>query len=90
MNQLSPDYYRDESPDESIANAQASIEYIRKIDPKFSLSCPVITPRFAPSCSSELLSRLGKLARESNLPVQTHMSENLAEVALVKEMYPGT
>ena len=89
MNQLSPDHYRDESTDESIANAQASIDYIRKIDPEFSLVSPIITPRFAPSCSSDLLTRLGKLARESNLPIQTHMSENLAEVALVKELFPG-
>jgi guanine deaminase len=89
MNQLSPDNYRDESTDESIANAQASIDYIRKIDPNFSLVCPIITPRFAPSCSSDLLTRLGKLAKESNLPIQTHMSENLAEVALVKELFPG-
>jgi guanine deaminase len=89
MNQLSPDYYRDETPDQSMDNAQASIDYIRSIDPKFSLVSPIITPRFAPSCSSELLTRLGKLAKDANLPIQTHMSENLAEVALVKEMFPG-
>jgi guanine deaminase len=89
MNQLSPDYYRDESAAESIANAQASIDYITKIDPGYSLVCPIITPRFAPSCSSELLTSLAKLANDGNLPIQTHMSENLAEVALVKELFPG-
>lgn len=88
MNQLSPDYYRDESADQSIVNTQASIEYIRKIDPNYSLVCPIITPRFAPSCTPDLLTRLGKLAKDENLPIQTHMSENLAEVALVKEMFP--
>jgi guanine deaminase len=88
MNQLSPEYYRDQTADQSIANAEASIDYIRSIDPDFSLICPIITPRFAPSCSSELLTRLGDLAKSSNLPIQTHMSENLAEVALVKELFP--
>ncbi len=90
MNQLSPEYYRDETPEQSIANAQASIDYIRAIDPDFSLVCPIITPRFAPSCTSELLTDLGNLAKSENLPIQTHMSENLAEVALVKELFPGS
>ena len=88
MNQLSPDYYRDETADQSMANTQASIDYIRKIDPHYSLVCPIITPRFAPSCTSDLLKRLGKLAKDEKLPIQTHMSENLAEVALVKELFP--
>ena len=90
MNNMSPDYYRDETANESIENTHASIDYIRKIDPEFSLVCPIITPRFAPSCTSELLTRLGELAKESNLPIQTHMSENLAEVALVKNCFRGT
>jgi guanine deaminase len=89
MNQLSPDYYRDETVEESVSNTQASIDYIRTIDPKFNLVTPIITPRFAPSCSSDLLIGLGKLAKKENLPIQTHMSENLAENALVKEMFPN-
>ena len=89
MNQLSPDFYRDETAEQSIENTQASINYIRSIDPEFSLICPIITPRFAPSCSGELLTELGKLAKSSNLPIQTHMSENLAEVDLVKQLFPN-
>ena len=49
---------------------------------------PVITPRFVPACSPELLAGLGRLAAESGLPVQSHLSENRDEVALVAEMYP--
>jgi guanine deaminase len=37
---------------------------------------PVITPRFIPSCSDDLLSRLGALARETGCHVQTHCSES--------------
>jgi guanine deaminase len=88
MNQFAPDYYLDASVSESLTNAQESIDYIRKIDPKFSLVTPIITPRFAPSCTPELLTDLGALAKKENLPIQTHMSENLAEVALVKELFP--
>jgi guanine deaminase len=89
MNELSPDFYRDETAEQSVANTQASIDYIRSFDPSFSLISPIITPRFAPSCSSDLLTQLGNLAKSANLPIQTHMSENLAECALVAELFPG-
>lgn len=88
MNQFAPDYYRDESVEEALKTTRESIDYIRKIDPGFSLVCPIITPRFAPSCTSDLLSELGQLAKAEKLPIQTHMSENLKEVELVKELFP--
>ncbi len=47
----------------------------------------VITPRFAPSCTAELLGRLGRLAAETGLAVQTHISENVNEVQLVRELF---
>ncbi len=41
-------------------------------------------PRFALSCTSELLSRVAKLAREHDVIVHTHASENRNECALVE------
>jgi 5-methylthioadenosine/S-adenosylhomocysteine deaminase len=41
-------------------------------------------PRFALSCSSALLSRVAKLAREREVIVHTHASENKNECALVE------
>ncbi len=49
---------------------------------------PILTPRFAPSCSDELLHWLGEQAEEHGLPVQSHVNENLGEVAWVKELFP--
>ena len=49
---------------------------------------PILTPRFVPSCSPQLLAGLGALAAESGLPVQSHLSESRDEVALVRELYP--
>lgn len=49
---------------------------------------PIITPRFAPSCSDELLTGLGKLVREYNIPVQSHLSENKEEIQWVSELFP--
>jgi 5-methylthioadenosine/S-adenosylhomocysteine deaminase len=41
-------------------------------------------PRFAVSCSRELLEAVAKLAIERNLLIHTHASENRDEVALIK------
>ena len=49
---------------------------------------PILTPRFTPSCSDELMAELGRIARERGLLVQSHLSENPGEVALVKELHP--
>ena len=37
---------------------------------------PMITPRFTPSCTNELMAALGKIATEQELPIQSHLSEN--------------
>ncbi len=47
---------------------------------------PIITPRFVPSCTSELLKACGELANKYQLPVQSHLSENTSEIAWVAEL----
>jgi guanine deaminase len=49
---------------------------------------PVITPRFVPTCSSELMRSLGESARRHNLLVQSHVSENRGEVEWVSNLHP--
>lgn len=49
---------------------------------------PILTPRFAPSVTRELLAGLGELAREYQLPVQSHLAENREEVAWVAGLFP--
>lgn len=51
---------------------------------------PILTPRFTPSCSDELMEMLGNLRRKYGLPVQSHLSENKAEIQWVKELCPDT
>ncbi|NWQ78875.1 GUAD deaminase, partial [Columbina picui] len=50
---------------------------------------PVITPRFGPSCTEDLLCALGDLAQAHDLLVQSHISENEEEVKLVENMFPS-
>jgi guanine deaminase len=46
-----------------------------------------VTPRFALSCTRELLEGCGALAREKNLPIQTHLAEQQAECHAVREQF---
>ncbi|KAK5661254.1 hypothetical protein OQA88_11148 [Cercophora sp. LCS_1] len=90
MDQLSPSFYRDETPLASLAATRESIAYIECVDPTGEIVRPVLTPRFAPSCSAPLMKGLGELAKERpDLPIQTHISENKNEIALVKELFPA-
>ena len=48
---------------------------------------PIITPRFAPTCTEELLKGLGELAQKYDVPVQSHLSENIDEVKWVQRLF---
>lgn len=81
MDRNSPDYLSEDT-DVSIS------ETIRFLDSAEGNIKPIITPRFIPSCSDKLLRKLGIIAKERNLPVQSHLDENLSEVEWVKELCP--
>lgn len=89
MDRMSPEYYRDESTEAAIAAEKEVIQHIEAMKNQGDeLVHPVLTPRFAPSCTSETLRELGDLARDTGARVQTHISENIGEVQMVKELFP--
>ena len=47
-----------------------------------------VTPRFAPNLSEAGLAECGKVARHLASPVQSHLSENVDEVAWVQQLFP--
>ena len=61
---------------------------VREFGDADSLVRPIITPRFIPSCTPEMLHLCGKLAQQYHLPVQSHLSENKSEIELVKTLEP--
>ena len=69
-----------EFPQCTMHNAQCTMSLVR----------PIITPRFVPSCTPELLKACGKLAEKYQLPVQSHLSENTSEIAWVAELEPDS
>jgi len=87
-NDLAP-AYKDPSAAASIEATHALISYIRAL-PEPRLVEPVLTPRFAISCTNELLCELGDMARkDSTLRIQTHISENQNEIDETLKLFPG-
>jgi guanine deaminase len=74
--EATPQWYRDGSPGLGIAASERSIEAIRSAAGAGALVQPIITPRFVPACTDELLGGLGKLAEAMGVSVQTHCSES--------------
>ncbi|KAF8427761.1 hypothetical protein EV426DRAFT_682828 [Tirmania nivea] len=85
-----PDYYKDESVLTAVANTKATIDYIKSIDPNYEVVSPIVTPRFAVTCSGDMMCELGKLANEEHIPIQTHISENESEIDFVSKSFPGS
>ena len=68
---------------------QSMAETLRWLDGcKWEHVKPMLTPRFTPACTDELMAWLGRLAEERGLPVQSHLSENGGEIAWVRELHP--
>lgn len=87
MDQNAPDYLR-ETTEDSKRGAEEFVKFVSEEldDP---LITPVVTPRFVPSCTAELMSHLGEISRKYSVPVQSHLSESKAEIDMVKELHPG-
>ena len=84
MDTLSPDYLC-ETPEQSLADTWKWIEDTKD---QFRFVKPAVTPRFIPTCSTSVLEGLGKLAQEFDLPVHSHISEDLGEMSIVRDRYP--
>ncbi len=84
MDRNSPDFY--------VEDTEKSLkETDRFISEHISLSDrvkPILIPRFAPTCSKELLQGLGRLVKKYDLGLHTHLVESKAEAAWAKELFP--
>lgn len=85
MDRNSPDSLRETTADA----IEDELEFLDKASEYRNVK-PIVTPRFIPSCSDELLCALGSISKEHNLPVQTHLDENPGEIEWVKELMPDS
>lgn len=85
MDRNAPDNLREETQD-SLNETRIWLNHTVN---KYDRVKPIITPRFVPTCTDDLLMGLGDLSKAFNVPVQSHLSENKAECDWVKELCPG-
>lgn len=65
-----------------------SVALFEKWNKKTDLLEYVFTPRFALTCSAELLKLAGDFAADNDAFVQTHLSENKAEIDRALQLFP--
>lgn len=85
MDRNSPDFLREEN---DAVSEEETLRWLEEIEGKYKNTEPILTPRFIPSCSDNLMERLGALQRKTKLPVQSHLSENKGEIEWVRELCP--
>jgi len=81
-----PDYV--ETTSNALKNTEKFIQYCLGSAGRNGLIRPVITPRFVPTCSQDLLSGLGRLAKkyEGKVWIQSHAAESRDEEEWVAKM----
>lgn len=87
MDRDAPDGLREESAEQSVKH---TLEWLENTSEKFQRTKPILTPRFIPCCTDELMDSLSKLQMQYDLPVQSHLSENPGEIQLVRELRPNS
>lgn len=72
-----PDFYKDKDANEATKETEQFILDVLKLQQSYKQKVyPVVTPRFIPSCTTECLQEIGKLAKKYDVHVQTHASES--------------
>lgn len=85
MDRNSPEILK-EGTEESIESTVQWLEEVGK--KKYQNTYPILTPRFTPSCTDELMKELKKIQLRYGLSMQSHLSENPSEIKWVKELCP--
>lgn len=85
MDRNSPDYLREETEE----SASETVEWMKDIQHnKYKKTQAILTPRFIPSCTDELMEKLKMIQMRYQTPVQSHLSENYGEISWVQELCP--
>ena len=84
MNTGAPDYLC-ETTEESLRETELFLDDYKNN----KTAKPILTPRFAPTCSEDLMYGLGELARKYHVGVQTHLVESRWEAAEALRVFPG-
>ena len=87
MDRNAPAYIRER---DAACSLEETERWIAETAGRFQNIHPILTPRFVPSCTPELMEGLGRLRRKYGLPLQSHLDEQPEEIAWVRELCPGS
>lgn len=73
----------------SSASSSTASSTARTVANQTALVQPILTPRFAISCSDALMAALqAMVGKDPMLHIQTHLAENPAEIEFTKQLFP--
>lgn len=84
MDTFCPDYICEDTQ-QSIKDTE---EWILRTKDKYKYVKPSVSPRFIPTCTSEVLKACGEFAKKYDLPVHTHSTEDLGEIEVSLSKHP--
>ena len=85
MNRNSPVYLREISTNQALRDTES---WLCETKEAYRNVKPILTPRFIPSCTDDLMYGLARLQAKYGVPVQSHLSENYSEIAWIRELCP--
>ena len=74
--------------DSAMISAYDTFGWINAVKDKFQNTKPILTPRFIPCCTDELMEELREIQMAYDIPVQSHLSESKGEIEFVKFLRP--
>ena len=86
MDRNCPSYLCEDSADRSAEDTRL---WLTASTGRYNNISSILTPRFIPVCSDELMYKLAELQKEFNVPIQSHLSESLAEIEWVRKLCPS-
>ena len=71
------------------SSAYNTFGWINSVNNKFQNTKPILTPRFIPCCTDELMEELKQIQMTYGIPVQSHLSESPGEIEFVHFLRPN-
>ena len=70
-------------------SAFTTFGWINAVKDAFQNTKPILTPRFIPCCTDQLMEQLREIQMAYGIPVQSHLSESKGEIDFVKFLRPN-
>ncbi len=86
MDRNSPEFLTEST----IESKEDTIDWLEQTKDRYKNIKPILTPRFIPSCTDDLMQEIEYINQTYNIPVQSHLSENQSEIEWVASLHPDT